>query len=273
MTWNDQKELEMIFNKVKIITNKTEEIIKKIQENTNGIVVLDNIGLAFNYTLLQIYNLYKNHNLTFYNAELKHVILFHLQEMVLEAVYNLEEYVKLFDVKTKEDQSTFDSPNSLSSEDVSLNQKAIDYAIKKRMMESTNFNAEKSRVVSFETGRDYGNSHHKQMSIINQSKSMLSIINQSKPMLEKYKRLYRNVLFFDIERDILKALQEYIEFNKKNGKEGGYDYYHDHDSIDEIVQKYNNELEALEIKKKIPLAAITALVTEQSKDNETHKTR
>lgn len=52
MTWNDQKEQEMIFNKVKIITNKTEEIIKKIQENTNGIVVLDNIGLAFNYTLL-----------------------------------------------------------------------------------------------------------------------------------------------------------------------------------------------------------------------------
>ena len=99
--WDDEKEKQLLFDKVQTIMDKIGNITLEIQKNTNGKVKLGNIGITFNNKIIEILQIYSKNNVTFYNSKLKNVIMFYLENIMLEALKELQSYLDLFNVKVK----------------------------------------------------------------------------------------------------------------------------------------------------------------------------
>lgn len=187
-TWNDEKEQKVLFDKVQKIMDKIGKIKLELDKNTNGQVNIGNIGITFNNKIIELLQVYSKNNVTFYNSKLKNVILFYLEDIMFEALNELQNYINLFDVKVKK---------------------------------------------------------------IGTSKQAQDLSSKSKPMLSKYAELRQKLFDFSIDKDIIKAILKYIEFNKENALSGGFDYYSNNPT--NIILDYNKELKELGINVEIPL--------------------
>lgn len=137
ISWNDEKEKKLLFDKVQTIMDKIGDITLEIQKNTNGKVKLGNIGITFNNKIIEILQTYSENNVTFYNSKLKNVIIFYLEDIMLEALKELQNYLDLFNVKVKkfgtkkQAQSIIEQSKPILSNYTDLRQRLFDFSIDK----------------------------------------------------------------------------------------------------------------------------------------------
>lgn len=80
------------------------------------------------------------------------------------------------------------------------------------------------------------------------------IIAQAKTKLQEYKKLTDKVFEFDINRDIVDAVEKDIERWREIGREGGYNVYSKNPT--EVIEHYNQELESLGMTTRIPMSVV-----------------
>lgn len=167
MSWNDEKEKEVIFSKAGQLMDNIGEIILEIEKNTDGKVVFGNIGITFNNKLIEIFQLYSKNNITFYNSKLKFVILFYLEEIVLKAMKDLEDYLNMFDVKIrkfglkKQAQNIIEASKEKVQDYKDLRSKLFDFDISKDIIEAVKqhivFNEINGKSGGYDLYEDRGN--------------------------------------------------------------------------------------------------------------------
>lgn len=137
MKWNDEKEKKRLFDKTQKFMDQIGRIKFQIEKASQGQVNIGNIGITFNNKLNEILQVYSKNGVTFYNSKLKSVILFYLEDIMLEALNELQKYVDLFDVKIKkigrktQAQKIFSQSKPILSKYAELRQKLFDFSIDK----------------------------------------------------------------------------------------------------------------------------------------------
>ena len=92
------------------------------------------------------------------------------------------------------------------------------------------------------------------ISATNTKEELSEVLNQANPKLQEYEKLSDEVFNFDLNKDIIKAVEKDIEIHEQIEKEGGYNYYSDHP--ESVIEQYNQELEALGMTIRIPITVI-----------------
>lgn len=161
IAWNDEKEKKLLFDKVQTIMDKIGDIILEIQKNTNGKVKLGNIGITFNNKIIEILQTYSENNVTFYNSKLKNVIIFYLEDIMLEALKELQSYLDLFNVKVKkfgtkkQAQSIIEQSKPILLKYTDLRQKLFDFNIDKDIIRAVLKHIEFNKENALNGGFDY----------------------------------------------------------------------------------------------------------------------
>ena len=159
--WNDEKEKKLLFDKVQTIMDKIGDITLEIQKNTNGKVKLGNIGITFNNKIIEILQTYSENNVTFYNSKLKNVIIFYLEDIMLEALKELQSYLDLFNVKVKkigtkkQAQSIIEQSKPILSKYTNLRQRLFDFSIDKDIIRAVLKHIEFNKENALNGGFDY----------------------------------------------------------------------------------------------------------------------
>ena len=159
--WNDEKEKKLLFDKVQTIMDKIGDIALEIQRSTNGQVNIGNIGITFNNKIIELLQIYSKNNVTFYNSKLKSVILFYLEDIMFEALNELQDYLKLFDVKvkrfgtSKQAQSIISQSKPMLSKYGELRQKLFDFNIDKDIIKAVLKHIEFNKENALHGGFDY----------------------------------------------------------------------------------------------------------------------
>lgn len=159
--WDDEKEKQLLFDKVQTIMDKIGNITLEIQKNTNGKVKLGNIGITFNNKIIEILQIYSKNNVTFYNSKLKNVIIFYLEDIMLEALKELQSYLDLFNVKVKkfgtkkQAQSIIEQSKPILSKYTDLRQKLFDFNIDKDIIQAVLKHIEFNKENALDGGFDY----------------------------------------------------------------------------------------------------------------------
>ena len=102
--------------------------------------------------------------------------------------------------------------------------------------------------------QDYINCFDIKIDETNAQEEASEILNQANPKLQEYEKLSDEVFNFDLNKDIIKAVEKDIEIHEQIEKEGGYNYYSDHP--ESVIEQYNQELEALGMTIRIPITVI-----------------
>lgn len=159
--WDDEKEKQLLFDKVQTIMDKIGNITLEIQKNTNGKVKLGNIGITFNNKIIEILQIYSKNNVTFYNSKLKNVIMFYLEDIMLEALKELQNYLDLFNVKVKkfrtknQAQSIIEQSKPILLKYTDLRQKLFDFSIDKNIIQAVLKHIEFNKENALDGGFDY----------------------------------------------------------------------------------------------------------------------
>ena len=159
--WDDEKEKQLLFDKVQTIMDKIGNITLEIQKNTNGKVKLGNIGITFNNKIIEILQIYSKNNVTFYNSKLKNVIMFYLENIMLEALKELQSYLDLFNVKVKkfgtknQAQSIIEQSKPILLKYTDLRQKLFDFNIDKDIIRAVLKHIEFNKENALNGGFDY----------------------------------------------------------------------------------------------------------------------
>ena len=102
--------------------------------------------------------------------------------------------------------------------------------------------------------QDYINCFDIKIDETNVQEEASKILSQANPKLQEYEKLSDEVFSFDINKDIVKAVEKDIEIHEQIEKDGGYNFYSDHP--ESIIEQYNRELEALGMTTRIPSSVI-----------------
>ena len=141
--------------------DKIGDITLEIQKNTNGKVKLGNIGITFNNKIIEILQTYSENNVTFYNSKLKNVIIFYLEDIMLEALKELQSYLDLFNVKVKkigtkkQAQSIIEQSKPILSKYTDLRQRLFDFSIDKDIIRAVLKHIEFNKENALNGGFDY----------------------------------------------------------------------------------------------------------------------
>ncbi len=89
---------------------------------------------------------------------------------------------------------------------------------------------------------------------INAQEETLEILAQANEKLQEYREFSDKIFAFDINRDIVHAVEKDIEHSQEIGREGGYDRYLENPA--ELINNYNQELESLGMTTRVPMSLI-----------------
>ena len=102
--------------------------------------------------------------------------------------------------------------------------------------------------------QEYTDIYNVDIDKINTKEEAPKIIAQARTKLQEYKKLTDKVFEFDINRDIVDAVEKDIERWQEIGREGGYDVYLENPT--EVIEHYNQELESLGMTTRIPMSVV-----------------
>lgn len=214
--WNDEKEKKLLFDKVQTIMDKIGDITLEIQKNTNGQVKLGNIGITFNNKIIEILQTYSENNVTFYNSKLKNVIIFYLEDIMLEALKELQSYLDLFNVKVKkfgtkkQAQSIIEQSKPILSKYTDLRQKLFDFNIDKDIIRAVLKHIEFNKENALNGGFDYyTNNPESIIQDYNKELQTLGINTEIPPSILDYENSLSNITNAEV-------IDKHNVFNKRS---------------------------------------------------------
>lgn len=214
--WNDEKEKKLLFDKVQTIMDKIGDITLEIQKNTNGQVKLGNIGITFNNKIIEILQTYSENNVTFYNSKLKNVIIFYLEDIMLEALKELQSYLDLFNVKVKkfgtkkQAQSIIEQSKPILSKYTDLRQKLFDFNIDKDIIRAVLKHIEFNKENALNEGFDYyTNNPESIIQDYNKELQTLGINTEIPPSILDYGNSLSNITNAEV-------IDKHNDFNKRS---------------------------------------------------------
>ena len=214
--WNDEKEKKLLFDKVQTIMDKIGDITLEIQKNTNGQVKLGNIGITFNNKIIEILQTYSENNVTFYNSKLKNVIIFYLEDIMLEALKELQSYLDLFNVKVKkfgtkkQAQSIIEQSKPILSKYTDLRQKLFDFNIDKDIIRAVLKHIEFNKENALNGGFDYyTNNPESIIQDYNKELQTLGINTEIPPSILDYENSLSNITNAEV-------IDKHNDFNKRS---------------------------------------------------------
>ena len=214
--WNDEKEKKLLFDKVQTIMDKIGDITLEIQKNTNGKVKLGNIGITFNNKIIEILQTYSENNVTFYNSKLKNVIIFYLENIMLEALKELQSYLDLFNVKVKkfgtkkQVQSIIEQSKPILSKYTDLRQRLFDFSIDKDIIRAVLKHIEFNKENALDGGFDcYINNPENIIQDYNKELQALGINTEIPQSILDYENSLSNITNAEV-------IDKHNDFNKRS---------------------------------------------------------